>query len=147
MKPRLAAVLTISLLLLAAEVLVKEKTEKIVIAGGDLAKPVEISDPNTLVSFQVWAGPETSSNQGQGFIVDWSSGAIKELPEGLTRYQVSFYVNAQKERIAYVVIYALDSSAGSGYVYIPGKADQHFQSNVRTIFRGVEGSWFHAWPV
>jgi hypothetical protein len=59
------------------------------------------SNPNTLVSFQVWAGPGTSSNQAQGFIVDWSSGAIKELPKGLTRYEISFYLNEHKERIAY----------------------------------------------
>ena len=147
MKRRLVILVSISLLLLASELLAKGKTAKIVIASGDLAKPVEISDPNTLVSFQVWAGPGTSSNQAQGFIVDWSSGAITELPEGLTRYEISFYVNEPKERIAYVVLYAFDSSTGRGYVYIPGKSDPHFQSNVRTIFRGVEGSWFHAWTL
>jgi Sel1 repeat len=147
MKRRLVALVSISLLLLASELLAKGKTAKIVIASGDLAKPVEISDANTLVSFQVWAGPGTSANQAQGFIVDWSSGAIKELPEGLTRYEISFYVNEYKERIAYVVLYAFDSSTGHGYVYIPGKSDPHFQSNVRTIFRGVEGSWFHAWTL
>jgi hypothetical protein len=117
------------------------------VAGDDLAKPIEISDPNIVVNFQVWVGPGTSSGQGQGFIVDWSSGAIKEPPKELTRYEVSFYVNEPVEHIAYVVLYALDPSTGRGYVYIPGKSDQHFQSNVGTVFRGVEGSWFQAWTV
>jgi tetratricopeptide (TPR) repeat protein len=128
-------------------VLAKGKTVKVVVDGGDLAKPIEISDPNTLVHFQVWAGPGTSSNQGQAFIADWSSGAVKELPKGLTRYEVSFYVSEPEERIAYVVLYSFDASTGRGYVYIPGKSDPHFQSNVRSIFRGVEGDWFHAWTL
>jgi len=146
MRGRLAVLLSISLLVLAPVLLGKGKTLKVVIAGGNLAKPVEISDPKTLADFQVWAGPGTSSNQGQAFIVDWSSGPIKELPEGLSRYEISFYVDGL-DRVAYVVLYAFDHSIGHGYVYIPGKSDQHFQSNVRTIFRGIEGSWFHAWTV
>jgi hypothetical protein len=146
MKRRLAVLLSISLLVLTPVLLGKGKTVKVVIAGDNLAKPVEISDPKTLADFQVWAGPGTSSNQGQAFIVDWSSGPIKKLPEGLNRYEVSFYVDGL-DRVAYVVFYAFDHSTGRGYVYIPGKSDQHFQSNVRTIFRGVEGSWFHAWTV
>ena len=147
MRRRLAVLLSIFVLLLAPELLAKGKTVKIVIAGGDLAKPIEISDPKTLADFQVWAGPGTSSNQGQGLIVDWARREVKELPEGLTHYEVSFYVNEPTERVAYVVLYAFDPSTRHGYVYIPGKSDQHFQSNVRTIYRGVEGSWFNAWTV
>jgi len=146
MTTRFAFFVTISLLLLAPKLLAKGKTVKVVIAGGDLAKPVEISDPNTLVKFQVWAGLGTSSNHSQGFIVDWSGGVIKESPKGLTCYEVSFYVNEPEERIAYVVLYAFDPT-GRGYVYIPGKSDPQFEANVRTIYRGVEGNWFHAWTV
>ena len=147
MRRRLAVLLSIFVLLLAPELLAKGKTVKIVIAGGDLAKPIEISDPHRLANFQVWTGPGTSSNQGQGLIVDWARREVKELPEGLTNYEVSFYVNEPTERVAYVVLYAFDPSTRHGYVYIPGKSDQYFESNVRTIFRGVEGNWFHAWVI
>src|SRR5215831_16982672 len=129
MKKRLAVLLSISLLLVPV-VLGKGKTSKVIITGGDLAKSVAISDPNTLVHFQVWAGPGTSSNQDQGFIADWSSGPTKELPEGLARYEVSFYVNEPEERIAYVVLYAFEPSTGRGYVYIPGESDSHYWANV-----------------
>ena len=145
MKGCLAILAWMSLFLATPELLAKGKTVRVVIAGGDLAKPVEISDPNTLVDFQVWTGPGTSSNQAQAFIVDWSRGAIKELPSGLTRYEISFYVNESQERIAYIVLYAFDPSTRRGYVYIPGNRDPQFQSNVATIWRGVEGNWFHAW--
>ena len=100
MKRRVTVLLFISLMVLAPVLLGKGKTVKVVISGGDLARPVEISDPKTLVHFQVWAGPGTSSNQGQAFIADWSSGPTKELPSGLTRYQVSFYVNCNGSRFS-----------------------------------------------
>ncbi len=43
-------------------------------------------------------------------------------------------------RIAYA-----ETPAEQGYVYLPGKSDEWWTLNVRTIFRGVEGNWFHAW--
>jgi hypothetical protein len=45
------------------------------------------------------------------------------------------------------VFYTPDIGAGPGYVYLPGKGDQHFALNVRTIVRGVEGHWFKATDV
>jgi hypothetical protein len=147
MKRWVSVIWFISLLILPPLLLAKGKTVKVLITGGDLTKPVEISDPNTLVHFQVWAGPGTSSNQDQAFIADWSSGPIKESPSNLTRYQVSFYVDLPEGRNTYVVLYAFDRSTERGYVYVPGKSDQYFQSNVSMIFRGVEGNWFHAWTV
>ena len=148
MKKTLAAVLTFSLLLIAPSRLhAKGATVKNTIEGADLAKPVEISDPNILKNFQVWTGPGTSSNEKQGLIIDWAEGTIKELPKELVLYQVSFYVDHQHERIAYVVFYAYDPSTGHGYVYLPGNSDQYAGLNVRTIYHGVEGNWFHAWSV
>jgi hypothetical protein len=35
-----------------------------------------------------------------------------------------------------------------GYLYFPGRSDEHFRLNVRSIHRGVEGQWLranHAW--
>jgi hypothetical protein len=141
MKKLFPFLLSLSQLILAPALLAKGQTVKVVVTGSDLVKPIEILDPNTLINFQVWA------NSGQGFIVDWSSGTVRESPKGLMQYEVSFYVNEPKERVAYVVLYAFDSSKRQGYVYIPGKSDDHYCTNVGSIFRGVEGNWFHAWTV
>ena len=146
MKRCLAIALSISLLLAApARLVTKGKTVKVLVQGADLAKPVEISDPNILENFRVWTGPGTSSNEG--LIVDWSSGTVEELPDRLLRYQVSFYVDEPNERLAYVVLYVFDPLTAHGYVFIPGRSDKYFDLNVRSIFRDVEGNWFRAWTV
>lgn len=152
MKNVLASVLSILVLVLLlgpSPLAAKGKTTKIVIQGQDLSMPIEIADANRVEKFQIWTGPGTSSNQSQSFIVDWSAGPIKELPKDVKHYEVSFYVNEHHldERVAYVVIYAVDLSTKSGYVYIPGPSDKYFNLDVHAIQRGVEGNWFRAWSV
>jgi hypothetical protein len=153
MKRLLVVTLNISVLLAGSSLLLaKGKTVKIVIEGADLPKPIDIADPKVLPNFNVWAGPGTSSTSpsfnanAPSFIIDWSQGPVTQVPQVLQKYRVSFYVNYQNdERIAYVVFYAYDPATRDGYVYLPGKSDQNYRLNVGTIFRGVEGNWFHAW--
>jgi hypothetical protein len=133
-------------LVVSTPLLAKEKTSKITISGAGLNTPIEISDPNVLANFRVWAGPGTSSNEGQGLIIDWSQGTVTETPNTLRRYQVSFYAGSPAhERIVYVVYYVLNPDAGPGYVYLPGESDEWYGVNVHSIGRGVEGKWFRAW--
>ncbi|HEV2730822.1 MAG TPA: hypothetical protein VGV15_12390, partial [Terriglobales bacterium] len=67
-------------------------------------------------------------------------------PQGLQRYQVSFYSDEMsKERAIYVVYYAVSSGSAEGFVHLPGKSDEWWRLNVSSIARGVEGKWFHAW--
>jgi hypothetical protein len=148
------AVLLDSLLILGVPtpLLAKGKTVKITITGADLKAPIEISDSKILTDFQVWTGPGTSSSSpgfnanAPGFIIDWSQGAVAAIPQTLRRYQVSFYTDVQPNgQPAYVVFYAFMPGTEQGYVYLPGKSDEWWTLNVRTIFRGVEGKWFHAW--
>src|SRR5579862_9875723 len=85
---------TLALLTIAAvpsSLAAKEKTTRITINGGNLGTAVEITDPKILDSFNVWVGPGTSSNEAEGFIVQWSRGAIAEPPSRLPQYQISFY--------------------------------------------------------
>ena len=140
------AVLLNSLLILTVStpLLAKGKTVKITIKGADLKTPVEISDPKILTNFRVWTGPGTSSADRQGLIVDWSQGPVREPPQSVRRYQVSFYADP-KDQIVYVVYYAFSPGAEQGYVYVPGESDEWYVLNVRSIFRGVEGKWFRAW--
>jgi hypothetical protein len=48
--------------------------------------------------------------------------------------------------LAYVVFYAYDSSAGGGFVYLPGKGGEFAELNTSHIYRGrgYEGHWFKA---
>ena len=138
----------------------KGLTSKITIAGHNLPSPVEITDANIVKQFQVWSGPGTTVCVGgrgnciegtEGFIVDWSSGAVVQKPSGLQHYEVSFYaIDARvpgqpgPEHLAYVVSYEYDAAASQGYVYLPGQGEQWYPLNSASIYRGREGKWFHA---
>jgi len=129
---------SVALLMAPSGLSAKGATERIVISGGDLPAPIEITDPVVIQRFRIWAGPGTSSNEPQSLNADWSRGAAKPL-EGAPVYQVSFVTT----RGPYVVRYAIDAG-NRGYVYLPGKADAEYEHNVWLILRGVEGAWFHA---
>ncbi|HVH70563.1 MAG TPA: hypothetical protein VNB49_05570 [Candidatus Dormibacteraeota bacterium] len=144
---RIAVAVFLAILLLMSTpspILAKGKTVKITISGGDLKRPIEITDPNILVKFRVWVGPGTSSNDREGLIVDWSPGPVGEVPPGLPKYKVSFHTDPN-DQLVYEVFYAVSRGADHGYVYVPGESDEYYGLNVRTIFRGVEGKWFRAW--
>ena len=146
MKNLLAVVLSVSLLSFGAPPLsAKGETVRIVVEGADLPKPLDITDAKILANFNVWMGPGTSSKPNSpSFIVDWSQGPVRDIPKGLQLYRVSFYVNSEKEHLAYVVFFADDYSTKHGYVYLPGTSEPYYALNVGTVFRGVEGNWFHA---
>jgi hypothetical protein len=147
MKNTVSVLLSALLILsVSTSLLAKEHTVKITISGAGLKTPIEISDPKILANFSVWTGPGTSTADQQGFIIDWSQGPVREPSDTLRRYQVAFYAGAPpNEQIVYVVFYAFNPGTDPGYVYLPGESDELFSRNVRSIFRGVEGKWFHAW--
>ena len=120
----------------------KEKAVRITVSGGNLATSVEITDPKILGNFNVWTGPGTSLNDAEGFIVQWSRGAIAEPPSRLPQYQVSFYTERSAERPFYVVFYCYDPSLRRGFAHFPSFAEKWYPQDVDTIFRGVEGNWF-----
>jgi hypothetical protein len=134
----------------------KGTTTKITILGAELQSPIQISDPEVLKNFNVWSGPGTFANgvEGrEGFIVDWASGVVTERPSGLRDFELSFYVRyanrpfgEQTDQLAYVVLYSVDPATGEGYVYLPGKTDEHYRLNTKAIYRGREGNWFRATP-
>lgn len=147
--------LPIVLLVLANPALLfaKGDTVKITIQGADLKTPIQITDRKVLAKIQVWTGLGTSSSQpgfdpkSPSFVIDWSQGPTAEPPKGLPPYEVSFYAGTPNERLVYVVSYVFDPATGNGYVYLPGRNDSNYSLNVRSIWRGVEGNWFHAWTV
>jgi hypothetical protein len=149
-----AAAILLVLFVAQAHLFAKGTTTKVVIRGEGLRGPVEITDPQTLKTFNIWSGPGTRMNgvEGkEGFIALWADGPVSTRPEGLRTFELFFYVRyanrpsvEQTDQLAYVVSYAVDPATGQGYVYVPGRADQYYQLNTRAILRRVEGNWFHA---
>jgi hypothetical protein len=155
MKHALAAAFSLLLVFSApSHLFAKGITTRITITSPELKSPIEISDPEILKNFNVWAGWGTFLNGvegNEGFIIDWASGVVGERPSGLLSFEVSFYVkypnrpfNEQTDQLVYVVLYETDPATGQGYVYLPGKTDEHFRLNARTIHRRREGNWFRA---
>lgn len=146
---------------LIASLSAKGPTTRIVITDVARGSVAEITDRAVLDQFHVWAGrgtysgpPDRQSEGTQGFIVDWQAGIVDERPNQLRRYELRFYVAPKRpsgplrsnsgEELAYVVLYEHDSSTGQGYVYLPGRSDEHFGLNVGSIHRGLEGRWLRA---
>ena len=119
----------------------KGSTSKITIESARLTGPITIVDPAVLTNFQVYAGPGTSTGETTSLIVDWASGKVPAAPKDLERYRVSFDVGREHP---YVVLYAYDTAARRGYVYLPGKDDEWYRTNVFLIYRRLEGNWFRA---
>jgi hypothetical protein len=149
---RVAASIVLALLLVAS-LEAMGPTTRIEIRDMASGAVSQMSDPSALSQFHVWSGPGTYSGgtEGtEGFIIDWRSGPITERPAQLRRYELRFYNGPKRpqdppESLAYVVIYEHDASTGRGYVYLPGKTDENFHLNVRSIVRhGLEGHWFNA---
>jgi hypothetical protein len=154
MRMRITLVFVLTLLVvlgLPALLFAKGDLVRITIKGADLKTPIEITSPRALTDFHPWTGPGTGSSvpgfnpDAPGFIIDWSHGPIGEPPKGLQRYEVSFYAKLPNERLIYVVFWEYDAGSRLGYIYLPGKGDEWYRLNVRTIFHGVEGKWFRAW--
>lgn len=96
-------------LLVPAQLSAKGHNVRITIKGGTLTVPVEITDPEVFARFEVGHGPGNirtlpdgtgmPSYSPQGFVVDWSSGAV-EPPKNLPIYDVSF-VTTRTDRSTY----------------------------------------------
>jgi hypothetical protein len=147
MKVAFAAVIVLLVMsVIPTSLMAKGHTVKIMIEGAGISAPIEITDSKILGNFFVWTGPGTSSNEKEGFIIQWSKGAA-EPPPGLPRYQVSFYTDESVERLSYVVFYSYDPSTKVGYVYLPGPGEKWSQLNMGSIYRGIEGHWLQARPL
>ena len=138
--------------LLSTSLIAKGITKRITVRDIATGTTIEFTD---VERFSVWAGLGTSSafnggpalDGGDGFIIDWSAGVADQRPQGLRRYEVRFYVlraRATTESLAYVVANEYDPASQRGFVYLPGRADDHYHLNTGSIHRGVEGQWFHA---
>jgi hypothetical protein len=147
---RLVAVAVAALLAITSLASAKGETSKVTITGGRLAAPVEIADSQVLGAFNVWSGPGVTANnvpQAEGFIVDWSAGAVSQPPPGVPEYELEFAVHERDSINGHTVVYVVRYAAaptGPGYVYLPGPGDDHYALNTRSIYRQREGQWYRA---
>jgi hypothetical protein len=105
---RTAAVLLLLALPASSLLSAKGTTVRIAITGGKLQTPIKITQPDVVEKFNVWSGPGTRTRlldpaSGQwrtiegteGFIIDWRGGEIARVPDGLQRYEVSFFAGTR----------------------------------------------------
>jgi len=115
----------------------KALTVKIVISGGKLADPIEITDKHVLAASDIWIGS----------FLDTTRPPLEDPPVDIQRYEVIFYVKYRRDDIrkAYAVYYCPSRAAEPGLIYLPGKGDPWQDLNWGTIVRdGRDGKWNYA---
>jgi len=137
------ALLGLVFLMLSAPIFAGRCIKKIIIRGAGLAAPIEMDEQ--IGRFFVWSGRGAFLNgveETEGFLINWPKGAVAAPAATLQHFEVSFY--EVDERPAYVVTYAYDPATNQGFVYLPGKGENWYAVNTRSILRGkdVEGNWF-----
>jgi hypothetical protein len=119
---------------LTAKLAAKGTTVKLVVSGGGLAAPIEITGGDV-----AFANP-----WGNSFVRAWTS--IPAPPADTPLYQVSFYeeLGPGNVKMMYIVEYKRNGAAG-GAIHLPGHGDHRYRLNVSTILRdGQDGQWFPA---
>ena len=156
-----AAMISLAILALPAVAWPKGETTQIEIEGGDLASPIEITDPAIVSKFSIWNGPGVSTsgpdgvpdppayldpNRSAGRFIDWPKGIVKERPASLQQYQVTFRIagpeNSGGSFENYKVIYEFGPNRELGYMYLPDFSDAKLRNGL--IYHGVEGNWFYS---
>ena len=123
----------------------KGPVDLILVSGGGLNQPVEISDPEALNAFNPWVGQ----------FADWKSRSLADAPCFRRSVEVVFYMKWPERRASaldrgdlkmiYATRYCWDGTAG--YVYLPGRSEPLYSFNGRTIIRGdADGKWHKATP-
>lgn len=140
-KLRLIILLIVALAALVPFANAKGSPNLILLSGGRLAHPLEVTDRSTLNAFSPWGGQFAA----------WSLGAVTAPCSGRS-YDVLFYMKWAQRRSPYdrgdlKMIYGTRycQEAHSGYVYLPGRGEQYFGENNSTMMRpSLEGHWYHA---
>jgi hypothetical protein len=120
----------------------KGSPDLILVTGGALVRPIEITDATSLKAFDPWFGQ----------FADWKAKALAEAPCSRRSLEVLFYMkwparSSSLDRGDLKFIYATRycSMGLTGYVYLPGPGEWHYRENVGTIYRGdQDGRWHPA---
>ena len=120
--------------------------DKIVISGGELNRPVEITDSELLSKFDPWIGvfvdwkvparmgpcnweyEVTYFKQGTGF---------KKQPKTATPYDQAGF------RLIYGLRYCMGNAGEPGYVHLAGYTDKFWEQNVHVVWDGTQAGEWH----
>jgi hypothetical protein len=123
----------------------KGPVDLILVSGGGLNQPIEISDPASLNAFNPWTGQ----------FADWKAKALVDAPCYRRSFEVLFYMKWPERRSSALdrgdlkMIYATRYcwTGEAGYVYLPGPDEPLYGPNGGTIIRdGADGKWHPATP-
>ena len=117
----------------------KGSPDLILISGGGLGQPIEITDPDSLKAFNPWIGQ----------FADWQAKRLADAPCFRRSFEVSFYMRwpgrkSSLDRGNLQLIYSTRycSTGQIGYVYLPGPGEPQYGPNRGTIIRGpADGKW------
>jgi DNA-binding beta-propeller fold protein YncE len=116
----------------------KADTVRVMIAGGGLTSPIQITETKILESSHAWGGE----------FLDASRPPLAEAPKLASPYEVTLYSRIADNDIrkTCVFFYSLGSSGAAGVIYLPDKG-QIWTLNSGTIIReGRDGKWSYASP-
>lgn len=129
-------VLLVAMVTFAGPVMGKGITVELSITGPGLSVPFHTRD-SEVIDVSVWGGN----------FADWESGAVGEPDVDLDRYLVHFWVQVPRSTVQmkYVLWYVWDPNAQRAIVYLPGRRDPWYRTNVYSILReDRDGRWFFA---
>jgi len=141
---RTIIVASIALVVFTSAVFSKLALSKLFISGGKLPQPIEVTNPQLLQASNPWFGE---------FIPAWTeipNPGIADPPQAAPRYDISLYASVSAKaapHIIYVAYYAFDAASHRGFIYLPGRGEQWYRTNVSSIIRSHEdGRWNLANP-
>ncbi|HXF14300.1 MAG TPA: hypothetical protein VN517_14190 [Terriglobales bacterium] len=123
----------------------KGPVDLILISGGGLNQPIEITDPASLNAFNPWIGQ----------FADWKAKPLVDAPCYRRSFEVMFYLKSagrmpsSRDRGDLQMIYATRYcwTGEAGYVYLPGPGEPLYGPNGGTIIRAdADGKWHPATP-
>jgi len=129
----------VTLLLLSSVAISKASLSKLLVSGGKLSRPVELTASGVLRASNPWFGT---------FIPQWNKATddfTPGPPEDSKRYELSFYAafsDSAPPHIIYTAYYANDPGMHRCFVYLPGEHEQWYSTNASSILRPKQdGRW------
>ena len=122
----------------------KGSPDLILVSGGGLTHPVEITNRGELIAFDPWNGQ----------FADWRQKPLTDAPCFRRSVEVLFYMKwpgrkSSLDRGDLKMIYATRycTTDLNGYVYLPGPSEPQYRDNASTIMRGdADGKCYPATP-
>ena len=113
--------------------------DMIVVSGGELKHPVEITDPELLTQFDPWAGAFVDWDRVSGGRLGWEY-EIRYFKRGI---EPSTPYDRDGLTMIYSFRYCIDEDGGPGSVYLDGRNDKFGPENVRMVWDGTQAGRWH----